>query len=102
MKTQVLLGERQKNKKDFGAMYDFRSRWLHGDVDLPLRYTPYTGSSKYKKYDEQLSRSEALALAVLIATLQLMASRSWTELEFKYSVSGRVLAPWGQSLREPD
>src|ERR1700761_1047229 len=94
-KTEVILGPRQRNKKDFGAIYDYRSRLLHGDLDLPLRYTPYDAAFGYQKFDDELARHEALALAVLIATLQLMASRSWTELEFNYVVSGRSLAPPG-------
>jgi hypothetical protein len=89
IKTEVLLGKRGTHKKAFGAMYDFRSRLLHGDIDLPLRFNPWDGSLEFGEYDYDLHKSTALGLAVLIATLQLMANRSWIELHFTYSASGK-------------
>ena len=35
-KSELVLGPRVENKKAFGAMYDFRSRLLHGDMDLQI------------------------------------------------------------------
>ena len=92
-KTEVLLGRREKNKKDFGAIYDYRSRLIHGNVDLPFSYMLFDSSKEHDAFRHELTRRSALALAVLIATLQLMASRSWTALEFTLSVSGRHVAP---------
>lgn len=90
-KTQVLLGERRTHIKAFGAMYDFRSRLLHGDIDIPLRFSPWNATDDFSKYDKDLHSSTALSLAVLIATLQIMANNFWIEPIFTYSVSGKSL-----------
>jgi hypothetical protein len=86
-KTEALLGPRTENKKAFGIVYDFRSRLLHGDVDLPLRFTEFNAVEKYEKFHAELSQHEGLALAVLLATLQWMVVNNKTDLKFIYAVS---------------
>jgi hypothetical protein len=86
-KSEALLGPRLENKKAFGLVYDFRSRLLHGDVDLPLRFTEYNAVKKYEDFWEELTKNEDVALAVLLATLQWMATNSVTELNFEYALS---------------
>lgn len=88
-KSEALLGPRTENKKGFGIVYDFRSRFLHGDVDLPLRFTEFDAVQKYEDFHAELSRNEDLALAVLLSTLQWMVSRNATELVFEYALSGQ-------------
>jgi len=85
-KTEALLGPRTENKKAFGVVYDFRSRLLHGDVDLPLRFTQFDAVQKYEDFHAELSRNEHLALAVLLSTLQWMVSCNVTDLAFEYSL----------------
>lgn len=86
-KTEAILGPRKENKKAFGIVYDFRSRFLHGDVDLPLRFTEFDAVQKYEDFHAELYRNESLALAVLLATLQWMVTRNATDLAFEYSVA---------------
>jgi hypothetical protein len=86
-KSEALLGKRTENKKAFGSVYDFRSRLLHGDVDLPLRFTEFDGAKKYEDFHTELARNEDLALAVLIATLQWMMANNTTSLKFEYALA---------------
>lgn len=85
-KTEAILGPRIENKKSFGAVYDFRSRFLHGDVDLPMRFTIFNAVKKFEDFRAELSRNEDVALAALIATLQWMASTGVNALDFEYSL----------------
>jgi hypothetical protein len=85
-KTESVLGPRTENKKLFGAVYDFRSRLIHGDVDIPLRFTEFDGADKYEKFHSERYEHEALATAVLIATIQWMIKRKAHSLEFEYAV----------------
>jgi hypothetical protein len=62
-KTEVILGPRTENKKLFGTVYDFRSRLLHGDVDVPLRFSQFDAVEKFERFHEELDSSEELALA---------------------------------------
>lgn len=86
-KSEALLGPRIENKRAFGNVYDFRSRLLHGNVDLPLRFTEFNAVQKYEDYHHDLWRNEGLALAVLLATLQWMVEANAVELNFEYALS---------------
>lgn len=86
-KTEVLLGKREANKKTFGKMYDFRSRFVHGDIDLPLHYSPYDASPEFEKFHDDLYESENIAVATLIATFQNMIKNKRLILEFNYSLT---------------
>ena len=93
-KTELVLGARSENKKAFGAMYDFRSRLLHGDMDLPLRYSGFDAVPGFEKHFDDLCDYEGIGLAALIATLQVMIKNRWSSLSFRYEVTGvQVLAP---------
>ncbi len=85
-KTEAVLGPRTENKKLFGAVYDFRSRLIHGDVDIPVRFTTFDGVEKCERFHSERYEHEALATAVLIATLHWLIKRNEHSLEFEYAV----------------
>jgi len=88
-KAQKFLGEQEAYKKKIGSMYDFRSRFVHGDLDFPSIYTPF---SDWEVFGEGLLESISLAVAVLTATLQEIIRRDWSGLAFSYNItdSGRT------------
>ena len=85
-KTEPILGRRIENKKAFGAVYDFRSRLIHGDIDIPMRFTSHDAVPAFEEFQSELSRNESIALAALIATLQFMTARNLRSLVFKYEL----------------
>lgn len=85
-KSEVLLGPRLENKKLFGAVYDFRSRLIHGDVDLPVRFSRFNAAEKYESFHDELHRNEKVALAALVGTLQWMVMNNRYELDFAYAL----------------
>lgn len=85
-KSEALLGPRQENKKVFGWMYDFRSRLLHGDMDLLYQHNSYDGDPAYEKIWDELYECEQLATAMLLSTLQNLCRRNSYSLEFRYSL----------------
>lgn len=87
-KSELVLGRRVENKRAFGAMYDFRSRFLHGDMDLPLRYSQFNAVPAFERHYDDLGDYEGLGLAALIATLQVMIRNNWRGLAFGYEVQG--------------
>lgn len=88
-KTEVILGPRTENKKLFGAVYDFRSRLIHGDVDIPARFTEFDAGEKVEKFHSEIYDHESIALAVLLGTLQWMVEHECHELAFKYALERR-------------
>lgn len=92
-KSELVLGPRVENKKAFGAMYDFRSRLLHGDMDLPLRYSTFNAVPDFERHFDDLGDYEGLGLAVLISTLQVLIKNGWRGLTFQYGVNGLPVLP---------
>ena len=51
-KTQVLLGQQEAHKREIGRMYDFRSRFMHGDLDFSGRFPFDESEETVGKYEE--------------------------------------------------
>jgi hypothetical protein len=86
-KIQVLLGKPTSRKKIISEMYDFRSRFMHGDLDFPGLYHVWDASPDYEKYTSNQLEAVAIAIAILTATLQEIIVRGWTSLDFSYAVN---------------
>lgn len=84
-KSEVILGKRTTHKKNFGRMYDFRSRFVHGDIDFPLSYVSDT--IDFDAFDREAREAELLATATLVSTLQQLVVRGMHELEFEYRIA---------------
>jgi len=82
-KSEVLLGPRLANKPRFARMYDYRSRFVHGDQDLPFVFRePDDGIVPGLSASDQLRESENIAVAMLVASLQELVDRDWHGIEF--------------------
>ncbi|MCP8898994.1 hypothetical protein [Gilvimarinus xylanilyticus] len=81
-KSESLLGPRVEHKKKFSWMYDFRSRLLHGDVDISPSYSSnWLGNEG--KFDEDGYSCQLLAVSVLVATFQELCKREASGVQFK-------------------
>lgn len=85
-KTEVFLGPRTTHKKKISNMYDFRSRFLHGDIDLLYPHNAHHGARRYDALEAPMYESENTAIAVLFATLQRMCREERDRLDFIYQV----------------
>jgi hypothetical protein len=83
-KTQLFLGEQRTFKKAISQMYHYRSRFVHGDIRIPMRYCHYDNTEWYRSYAKDIDRHTEIATNVLISTLQTLAERNWTSLSFAY------------------
>jgi hypothetical protein len=63
-------------------LYDYRSRLLHGQKNIPNRWAPDDGTS----FDERAYQIEVTAMAVLVATLQYLAGRNLDDIVFEYKI----------------
>ena len=82
-KTQVFLGEIKDYKKRLKQMYDFRSRLVHGDMDIPPNHYKLEDEDN-DQFQQNLYDSTILAVAILTATLQKMVEGDRNNLSFKY------------------
>lgn len=85
-KTEAYLGARTSHKREFSGMYDFRSRFIHGDVNFVFAHDVNLGTREHERFSNALAASEEVAIALLFATLQKMCSESRVELQFRVEV----------------
>ena len=82
-KVQLVLGPVTEHKKKIKGMYNFRSRLVHGDIDIPPNNFDYEDTDE-EKFQDELYEATILAVAVLTATLQQIVIKNSTDLRFKY------------------
>lgn len=82
--TQLLLGPKQSYKQHLSKMYDFRSRFIHGEMDIPLAFNrdEFHDEDRFGKKHLTPFQSATIALSILLATLQKLVLNSWTSIEF--------------------
>lgn len=80
-KTQILLGPITDFKNKLKQMYNFRSRLVHGDLDIPpIHYEVYDKDNE--AFQGKLHESTCLSIAILTATFQEMVLLDKNELKF--------------------
>lgn len=86
-KSQAFLGIQQDYKKVVGKMYDFRSRFVHGDLDFPGLCLAGDARDTVARYGDELFEAINVAVALLAGTLQEIIRRNWDGLQFEYTVN---------------
>jgi hypothetical protein len=82
-RAQAILGPIAEGPREFKNLYNFRSRFVHGDLDVPLAYSPYDGAKARESFSDDSYQAELRACAMLVATLQQLAASSAYLFEFK-------------------
>jgi hypothetical protein len=67
-------------------MYNYRSRFVHGAIKIPMDYCHYDASEPYGVYARDIDRHSEIATNALTSTLQTLARRGWTELSFAWKI----------------
>lgn len=83
-KAQVLFGDMISFKDKLKKLYGFRSRLIHGKMDIPPNQ--FDMFSNRLDYHEELDKYATLACLLLTYTLLDMILRNATALNFKYSL----------------
>lgn len=82
-KVQLVLGPVSESKKKIKGMYNFRSRLVHGDIDIPPNNFDYDDIDE-EKFQKEMFDATILAVSILTATLQEIIIKNGTDLNFKY------------------
>lgn len=72
-------------RKTFRDMYGFRSSFIHGGSDFEGVHL-LSDEDGVVKHNDALGEATSLALVLLVASLQTLAMRDMTNLEFDYAV----------------
>lgn len=81
-KSQAFLGKMTQYKKKINRMYDFRSRFVHGDLDFSGKLVVDDAGEDHQKHSQELRETVIFAEAILVATLQRLAERNWKGVRF--------------------
>ena len=86
-KSELLLGKSRNTKRRFATAYNFRSRFVHGDLDIPFRYlddVPHEDTVRMQNTEWDAS---FFMQAVLISTIQELVLRNVHHVAFPYVLS---------------
>jgi hypothetical protein len=86
-KSKLLLGPWKDTKNIVGRLYDFRSKFVHGDFNLERWNNDFTPEPSDWKTLEAFDSALGLAVRMLLATLQKCAREKIVGVEFDYSLS---------------
>lgn len=88
-KSQVVLGKQEAFKKIYSNMYNFRSRYIHGDLDFPTNHS-LDMTNKTTNYNKDIQDATYFAIAMLGASLQELVIRDWNGFDFSYTVNDQI------------
>lgn len=81
-KSQVFLGQMTQHKKKITRMYDFRSRFVHGDLDFSGKLVVGEAAEDHVRHNDELRETVIFAEAILVATLQRLVELGWKGVRF--------------------
>jgi hypothetical protein len=82
-KTQVVLGSISDFKKKVKTMYNFRSRLIHGDLNIPSAISKHFSLKEFEEYSDEFYDATIFSVAILTATLQELIYLKKDSLLFK-------------------
>jgi hypothetical protein len=86
-KSEILLGKYDGIKKRIASAYDFRSRFVHGDLNIPFQYLQDVYDDRVVKLHLEDGESTFFMEALLISTLQELVLRNVHDIAFSYKIS---------------
>ncbi|MPM20953.1 hypothetical protein SDC9_67392 [bioreactor metagenome] len=70
VKCESLFGESASTKKELNQMYNIRSRFIHGQLNFPSKFTPYEGADDFNEFECSFLKTLQTAQSILLATIQ--------------------------------
>ena len=79
IKSTLILGEPQEYKKKLNKLYDYRSRFVHGDIDFPAKF-----SSDYEMFESEYWDYLYFSTSILLALIRELIVQGKSEFKFEY------------------
>lgn len=81
LKSSIILGQPKEYKKKLDKLYNYRSRFVHGDIDFPAKF-----SSDFKNFELEYWDYLYFATSILIALIRTLIASNKTEFKFEYKL----------------
>jgi hypothetical protein len=78
-KVMLVFGEPAEFKKKLGKLYEYRSRLVHGDTDIPAKF-----SRDFQKFSPEYWNYLGFGSSILIASLRTLIH--WDILAFQFDL----------------
>ena len=82
VKSTLILGQPTDYKKKLDKLYNYRSRFVHGDIDFPAKF-----SSDYENFEQEYFDYLHFATSILIALIRDLISSKKNEFQFEYKLA---------------
>lgn len=79
VKTSLILGEPTEFKKRLDKLYNYRSRFVHGDIDFPAKF-----SSDYDNFESEYYNYLSFATSILLSLIRTLIIQNKSEFNFEY------------------
>ena len=86
IKSQILLGKRTEFKRKFNELYEFRSRYIHGQLNFVNKYYIHDAERDVKEHIFKTYDNSNLAILILTASIQRHMLLNRDELEFEFTL----------------
>lgn len=84
-KCEAFLGVQHDFKKVYTNMYDFRSRFIHGDLNFPIKHN-YCIDDRLPKFNKSMQEATYFSIGLLTASLQKLLILDKDDLDFEIKV----------------
>lgn len=81
VKSTIILGEPMEYKKKLDKLYNYRSRFVHGDINFPPKF-----SSDYDNFEDEYYQYLSLATSILLALIRTLIKQNKSEFLFEYQL----------------
>lgn len=86
LKSQLLLGPRTVFKKKFSELYDFRSRYIHGDLNFTNKFCVGDHIDDAYVHKENSFDHSSLGILILLSSIQKHLELKKSEIEFEFRI----------------
>ena len=83
-KSRLFIGD-CNNKKIIKKLYDFRSKFLHGSMNIPIN-DGWLENDDEDKFDDEFYRMDLLASKILTVTLQKIINMGLIDFDFEFKL----------------
>ena len=73
-------------KKIINRMYNYRSRFVHGDIDFQSFGYFFDAAERFTKYTDEQMETVDISIAILVSTLQYIIKNNWSGINFEIIV----------------
>lgn len=84
--AELLLGARKTHKREMKEAYRFRSKLVHGEIDIPF-FQNEPQEPYFEQFVQNNSDATSLAQAVPVASIEELIRRTEHALEFEYTIA---------------